>query len=73
VTGVNRDGLEWFREQYGVPARLGGKVICDGQPGEIRGASGPHLLVLFEGSNIARPAHPTWRMTYLPAELRGEG
>lgn len=64
---MSTDGLEWVREQYGVPARLGGKVVCDGKPGEIRGTSGPHILVLFEGSNIAMPAHPTWHMTYLSA------
>jgi hypothetical protein len=68
---VSTDGLDWVREYYQVPARVGAKVICDGTPGEIRGASGPHVLVLLEGSNITRPAHPTWHMTYL-SELRGE-
>lgn len=58
------DPLEYHRDTYGVPARVGVRVTMKGKPGAITGASGPHLLVLFDGDDTPAPCHPTWEMTY---------
>ena len=56
--------------RYGVPARTGGRIVFDGQPGVITGYSreNAHILVLLDGDIEPVPVHPTWRMTYLPEE-----
>jgi hypothetical protein len=63
------DGLEYVRGYYKVPARIGVRVLFEGQPGVITGSSGPHLLVHMDGAAEPVPAHPTWEMQYLTAEV----
>ena len=64
--------IDWIRRQYGVPAKKGGRVEYTGggnvQPGTIKSASGPHLMILLDGSRHAMPFHPTWELRYLDAE-----
>ena len=62
------DLLEYHRDAYGVPAYVGVKVVMKDRTGVIKGASGPHILVLFDGERKPVPCHPTWEMTYQPTE-----
>jgi hypothetical protein len=63
------NGLEYIRDAYRVPARLGRRVrlTSDGKSreGTIQGARGPHLLVLFDGELFPASVHPTWNLDYL--------
>lgn len=59
----------YVRQHYGVPARVGGRVAIDGQPGVIDGFDGEYLVVLFDEPRHGRRrwnAHPTWKVEYLP-------
>lgn len=55
--------LDYVRGYYGVPARVGGRVTVDGDPGQIVGGENQYLLVEFDEGYEA-PAHPTWRVRY---------
>lgn len=66
------EGLEYIRSYYKVPARIGVPVLFEGKPGVITGSSGPHLLVHIDGADEPVPAHPTWEMQYLTAEVVGD-
>lgn len=66
--------MAWVRENYGVPAKRGGRVEYtsrEGSPdtvirfGTITGTRGPHLLVRLDGQKDSRPYHPTWQLRYL--------
>lgn len=59
--------LEYIRNCYGVPAEKGRRIVMNGKPGVITGASGPHVAVLFDDMEPgnSRPCHPTWEMEYL--------
>jgi|SRR5688500_8037329 hypothetical protein len=61
--------------RYGVPARIGGRIVFNGQPGRITGYSreNAHILVLLDGDTEAVPVHPTWHMTYLTADSTPKG
>jgi hypothetical protein len=56
--------MEWVRSTYGVPAKRGGHILFDGEPGVIMSAS--HLLHvrMIDGERVL--LHPTWRVEYLP-------
>lgn len=56
---------EHVRAFYAVPAKRGGRVIFDGQPGTITGFAGPYLRVRLDGERQSVPIHPTWRVQYL--------
>ena len=58
--------LDYIRSYYNVPARLGTRVIADGNRGEIRGARDQYLSLLIEGDARLTIWHPTWHMVYLP-------
>ena len=66
--------IQWIRDNYGVPAKLRGRVEytpCEGSKdetgklGTITGVSGPHLLIRLDGEKHSRPYHPTWQLRYL--------
>ena len=61
-----------IREQYGVPARRGVRVEYTGgskpEMGTVVRASGAHLIVKLDGHIDPYPFHPTWKLSYLPAE-----
>lgn len=64
--------LDYIRKTYSVPAKRGGRVEYTGadapsQYGTIKSASGPHLMILLDGSKHAMPFHPTWGLRYLDA------
>lgn len=64
--------IDYIRDTYRVPAKIGGRVryTGDGAPqiGTIVGSRNAHIMVLIDGD--AKPAeyHPTWEMEYLPEE-----
>lgn len=62
--------LQQIREYYRVPAFAGARVMVDGNPGVITGSDPTtlHLRVRFDGKVFSVPAHPTWRVTYLPPD-----
>lgn len=66
--------LQYIRDTYKVPAKLGGRVRFYGKPGTITGADGyGHLIVqpLRAEDRVYKSTrwrcHPTWRMEYLDA------
>lgn len=63
-----KGAFEWLRRMYGVPARPGGRVVVDGQPGRITTVCAGRLVVHLDGEPARRRhhAHPTWRVQYLP-------
>lgn len=67
ISGVRnwgRGSLDYVRAMYGVPARRGGRVVADGQPGTIARADGASLLIRIDGEKHLSRWHPTWRMQY---------
>lgn len=56
---------EHVRTFYAVPAKRGGRVLFNGQPGTITGFTGPYLRVRLDGHSRPVPIHPTWRVQYL--------
>lgn len=67
--------IAWIRDYYRVPAKRGGRVEYTGagapKLGTIKSASGPHLMILLDGSKHAMPFHPTWELRYLDAQEGG--
>jgi hypothetical protein len=59
------DNGDYVRSYYGVPARIGGRVIAVGCPGRITGFSGWYLWVTLDDRDTGAPYHPTWRVDYL--------
>lgn len=58
--------FEYVRERYGVPARRGGLIRFQGEPGRILSASGGYIFADVDGRRCK--LHPTWEVEYLPAE-----
>ena len=71
--------IDWIRNSYSVPAKVGGRVEYTGGVtpclGTITGARGGHLRIRLDGERKARPYHPTWELRYLNnrAPATGEG
>lgn len=62
--------LDYIRNAYGVPAKLGGRVRYWGDPagerfGTIKGAKGARIKIRLDGDRHANPFHPTWKLEYL--------
>lgn len=58
---------EFVRQQYGVPAEIGRRVIVDGKPGIIAADRGGRIGVNFDADkpNMIYDCHPTWKVEYL--------
>lgn len=65
------DCYEYVRKYYGVPAVVGGRVVCNGKAGVlVRATSDLHYVhIRFDGARFSVPAHPTDKIVYLPAPL----
>lgn len=67
------DPMDWFRAQYSVPAKKGGRIEYTGDRksgaklGTITGTQGPRLLIRLDGEKHSNPYHPTWELRYLDA------
>lgn len=61
--------IEWIRKNYGVPAKIGGRVEYTGgripQLGTITGAMGGHIRIKLDGDFGSNLYHPTWKLRYL--------
>ncbi len=64
-TAMN-DPCAYVQAQYGVPARIGMRVVVDGKPGIIVKDCGHHLGVNFDADKpgLVKRCHPTWKITY---------
>jgi hypothetical protein len=60
---VDKHG-DWIRERYGVPARLGARVVFDGRPGVIIALHSGSIHVRLDSGETV-PVHPMWRMEYM--------
>jgi hypothetical protein len=74
--------LEYIRNTYGVPAKRGARVLVDWYPpeparyGTITGSDGARhgrLRIRIDGETRSRKAHPIWRITYLPPNVKLSG
>lgn len=68
--------MQSIRDRYRVPAKRGGRVIVDGRPATITGASrtAEHLMVrLDDAPRRTQTIHPTWRVEYLTTAHGGAG
>jgi hypothetical protein len=59
------ESMEYIRETYRVPAKVGMHVIANGQKGVIVGARRQYLLIRIDGRTDILSFHPTWEMKYL--------
>lgn len=63
--------IQYIRDTYHVPAKIGGRVCYEGKPGTITGTSGPHLIVRPDErkhKGYRWILHPTWHVEYLTPE-----
>ena len=58
--------MDYIRQTYNVPAKIGGKVKFGSNKGTIIGADGAHLIIDVDGK-VGR-YHPGWHLNYLDAE-----
>ena len=58
--------MDYIRQTYNVPAKIGGKVKFGSNKGKIIGADGAHLIIDVDGK-VGR-YHPEWHLNYLDAE-----
>lgn len=58
---------KYAKEQYGVPADIGRKVIVNGRSGIIAADRGNYIGVNFDDqkAGVISNCHPTWEVTYL--------
>lgn len=61
------DNFDYINKHYGVNACVGRRVIADGEPGIIVGASGAYIVVNLDKHKpkVMGNYHPTWHMEYL--------
>lgn len=57
--------MEWIRNAYNVPAKLGGRIKYKGKHGTILGTQNQYLIIQLDGEIAKRPYHPTWEIEYL--------
>lgn len=57
--------FEFVRKNYGVPAQIGRRVICEGETGTIVKDCGHYIGVILDSlPGRIQLFHPTWRVTY---------
>jgi hypothetical protein len=61
--------FEQIQQQYGVPAKFGGRIEYTGsgkpQLGTITGVANAHLLIKLDDAKAPGRFHPTWELRYL--------
>lgn len=57
--------MDYIRNYYNVPAKLGGRVRYKGKLGTIVGSYGARLRIQLDGEEQAGNYHPTWEIEYL--------
>ena len=63
---MSETSMEYIRDHYKVPAKIGRLVTVDGKPGTITGAVNAYIRVLFDKDKPgdSKPCHPTWKVEY---------
>lgn len=56
--------FDYIRSYYKVPAKRGGRVLYDGQPGTIVWTDGPYLRIRLDGVRGVASYHPMWKIEY---------
>ncbi len=64
---ARKNGFDYVRTRYGVPAQRGMRVVANGKPGRITSSAGQYIRVRLDGENFSGYWHPTWNMEYLAA------
>jgi hypothetical protein len=68
MTTRKNEAIEYVRQTYSVPAKIGGRVIYShatpARHGTITGARNGRLLIRMDGDKNPRPYHPTWMLDY---------
>lgn len=56
----------YVKQQYGVPASIGRRVIVNGKPGIIAVDAGHYIGVNFDSDapGVISNCHPTWEVVY---------
>lgn len=62
--------MEYIRNNYSVPAKVGGRVEYTGDPGVTRqgiitGERNGLLRIRLDGNRRSLSFHPTWKLRYL--------
>lgn len=55
----------YVRRYYGVPAKRGGRIRFQGEPGRIASFDGQYLRARLGDERHSVKLHPTWRVQYL--------
>lgn len=58
---------QYVKDNYGVPADIGRRVLVDGKPGIIADDRGNYIGVNFDSDKpgVISNCHPTWKVEYL--------
>lgn len=61
---------EYFRNQYGVPARRGAPVRFGGRSGKVTATCGSYVIIKFDDEKYGSRGryHPIWNMEWLEQE-----
>lgn len=61
--------IEYIRNHYRAPAKVGGRITFDSAAGTIVSARGQYLRVRIDNDpSRTINIHPTWRVVYLDVE-----
>lgn len=63
--------LEYVRETYGVPAKIGMRVTVYGKPAIIAADRGNYIGIRFDGEKQIKNAHPVDGVVYLDPATKG--
>lgn len=61
---MNNSEIDYIRNRYNVPAKIGGKVEYKSRPGIIVGADNGYLRIRLDGETEIKFYHPTWEIEY---------
>ena len=56
--------MDYIRNHYNVPAKIGIRVVAQGREGTIVGARNAYLRIKIDGEKNVLSFHPTWEMEY---------
>lgn len=57
--------IEYIRNFYNVPAKIGTRVKYEGKLGTIKGTKNAYLKILLDGEKKTKCYHPTYNIEYI--------
>ena len=60
--------IQYIRDYYKVPAKVGDEVIAVGSVGRIIGTRGQYLRIRLHCNDSVGTYHPTWGIEYTAAQ-----